>query len=131
MAKIELRGGPELNRALEELGNTIARRLGKNAVRAGARVIANGAKARAPVGKTGKLKKSIRVFDGPDRGTERSAYAGSRLFYAYWVEHGTAHSPARSFLRASADEGAQDAVDRMTENLAYGIERETQKYRGK
>jgi hypothetical protein len=48
-AKLELRGGPQLHAALEELGNSIARRLAKNATRAGARVIANAAKQRVPV----------------------------------------------------------------------------------
>lgn len=128
--KLTLTGGPELDAALHELGGKIAGRLGTNAVRAGARVIANVAKARAPRG-TGALKKSIRMFDERDDrfGTTRTAYAGTRLFYGYWVEFGTAHSPARSFLRSASDEAAQDALNKLVDNLGSGIERETAKYR--
>jgi HK97 gp10 family phage protein len=130
--KITFSGGPQLEAALRDLGSKAAGRLGTNAVRSGARVIANAAKATAPV-RTGELKKSIRMFDERSQtgGTERTAYAGTRLFYAYWVEFGTAHSPAQSFLRTAADTAWQDAVDKMKENLAQGIERETAKYKGR
>jgi HK97 gp10 family phage protein len=118
MAKTEIKmtGGPELERALRELGGNIAGRLGGNAVRAGARVIANEAKQRVPV-RTG--------------GTVRQAWVGTRLFYSWFVEFGTSKQPPQPFLRPARDEGAQKAVDKIVENLSAGIERETQKYRGK
>lgn len=131
--KIDLKmfGGPELERALKELGGQIAGRLGENAVRAGARVIATEARARAPVN-TGKLKRSIRAFqDTERRGGERTAYAGSRLFYARFIEFGTRFIAARSFLRDALDTAGQKAVDKMVENLRGGIERETAKHRAK
>jgi HK97 gp10 family phage protein len=129
---LKMTGGPELEVALKELGGKTAGRLGTNAVRAGARVIVNAAKAKVPV-RTGALKKSLRTFDELSQrgGTERTAYAGTRLFYGYLVEFGTSRAPARSFLRAAGDDAAQDAIDKMKENLAAGIERETAKYRGK
>jgi HK97 gp10 family phage protein len=134
MAKTEIKmtGGPELERALRELGGNIAGRLGGNAVRAGARVIANEAKQRVPV-RTGALRKSIRVFtERADRGgTVRQAWVGTRLFYSWFVEFGTSKQPPQPFLRPARDEGAQKAVDKIVENLSAGIERETQKYRGK
>lgn len=127
-------GGAQLEKALRGLGNEIAGRLGLNATRAGARVIANGAKVNAPV-RTGDLRDSIRTFDDRDTnragGRERTVFIGSRLFYAYFVEVGTLHVPARSFLRKAIDERANDAVDQLSQNLGNGIEREAAKYRGR
>ena len=133
VTRVVLTGGPALDAALKELGGKVAGRLGTNAVRAGARVIAKNAKARAPVGATGELKKSIRMFDEPANrgGTTRTAYAGTRLFYGYFVEYGVAHAPAQPFLRPAADEASGEAMDKLKENLAAGIERETAKHRGK
>lgn len=133
-SSLTVKGGRELEAALVDLGNQAAGRLGINATRAGARVIASSAKQKAPV-RTGALKNSIRVFDdrelNREQGSRRAAGAGSRLFYAPLVEFGTAHVPARSFLRAAVDESAQEALDRLAENLGAGIERETAKYRGR
>lgn len=134
MANLKISGGPELEAALRELGNKIAGRLGINAVRAGARVIAATARAKVPV-RTGRLKKSLRIFDDRElsrlRGSERAAYAGTREPYGHLVEFGTAHSAAKPFLRPALDEAGQAAIDRMTDNLASGIERETAKYKGR
>ncbi|HKX36646.1 MAG TPA: HK97-gp10 family putative phage morphogenesis protein [Rhizorhapis sp.] len=134
MANVKISGGPELEAALTELGGKIAGRLGTNAVRAGARVIAAAARQKVPV-RTGRLKKSIRIFDDRElslaKGSERAAYAGTREPYAHLVEFGTAHSAAKPFLRPALDESAQDALDKLTDNLAGGIERETAKYRGR
>lgn len=131
---LKFSGGPELERALKDLGSEVAGRLGTNAVRAGARVIAASARTKAPVA-TGNLKKSIRVFDDVEvkraGGSERTAYAGTRIFYARFVEFGTRFVPARSFLRSALDESAQESVDKLADNLANGIERETAKYRGR
>lgn len=127
---VNFTGGRELERALRGLGNEVAGRLGLNATRAGARVIANSAKRRVPV-VTGALRDSIRTFDDVKEnragGRERTVFIGSRLFYGYWVEFGTAHSPARSFLRAARDNQANEAVDRLAQNLGNGIEREAAK----
>ena len=133
-AEIKFTGGPELERALLDLGHAIAGRLGVNAVRAGARVIAASARRKVPV-RTGALKASIRIFDdrelNREQGNQRAAGAGSRLFYAPLVEFGTAHMAAQPFLRPAMDESAREAVDKMRDNLANGIERETAKYRGR
>ena len=127
MTKLTMTGGPELERALKELGGQIAGRLGANAARAGGREIVKAAKARAPV-KTGRLKGSIRVFSGTKRqGSTIEIAVGSDVFYARLLEFGTAHIPAKSFLRAAADEQGQQAVDKMAKNLRDGVEREATK----
>lgn len=133
-AQIKFTGGAELARALKGLGSEVAGRLGSNAVRVGARTMAKAAKDKAPV-RTGALRDSIRDFSDPDvnrrGGRERTAWVGSRLFYAYWVEYGTAHTPARSFLRSAFDTNNQETFDKMVQNLGQGIEREAAKYKGR
>ena len=132
---VTITGGPALSAALRDLGSKVAGRLGTNAVRAGARVIAASARQKAPVGATGELRKSIRVLDDRElnraQTSERAAGVGSRLFYARFVEFGTIHVRPRSFLRSAVDESAQDALDKLMENLGSGIERETAKYGGR
>ena len=132
MAKISLKGAPELEAALKQLGGAVAGRLGENAVRAGARVIAAQAKSTARwTDRTGTLRKSIRAFSDPasrqSGGTQRTAYAGSRDFRARFFEFGTVKMAARPFLRPALDTGGQAAVDKMVENLGRGIEREVKK----
>lgn len=130
-ADLKITGAAELERALKQLGTDIAGRLGQNAVRAGAREFVNEAKQRVPV-RTGALRASIREFTLAERRQyERTAWVGSRLFYARFVELGTAHAPARSFLRAARDESGQAVVDKLTNNLGRGIDRETAKYGGR
>jgi HK97 gp10 family phage protein len=130
-AKVTFRGQRELERALRDLSQAVSRRLARNAVLSGARVIASATKARAPVGEDGLLKRSIRTFEDRTEnssGTKRMAYAGTRLYYAYWVEYGTVHMSAQPFLRPAIDENFTEISNRMGENLASGFERETAKY---
>jgi HK97 gp10 family phage protein len=130
---LKFSGGPELERALRELGNEVAGRLGLNAVRAGARVIAADAKRHAPR-RTGEYAKSIRTFDDRQlnrlKGRERTAYAGTRDFRGVFLEFGTVKMAARPHFRPAID-SPQQAIDKMKENLGRGIERETAKYRGR
>ena len=134
MATLKMTGGPTLERALRELGGQIAGRLGQNSVNAGARVIAAGAKRRAPK-RTGRYAKTIRTFTDPAErrsgGSTRSAYAGTRDPLGHLLEFGTVHMAARAHFRPALDEDAQEAVDKLADNLGKGITRETAKYRGK
>jgi len=123
-------GEKDLELALKRLGGGVAGRLGANAVRAGARVIVNRAKQNAPVD-SGALRKSIRVFTdrGEARlgGSTRTAYVGTRLFYGWFLEFGTQHIAAQPFLRPALDEAAQEAVNKLADNLGKGIIREVSK----
>lgn len=89
----KITGGKELQAALKQLPAKFQKRIEKNALRAGARVIAKEAKTRVPVD-TGALKKSIRVVTGKTREGARvyvTAGAGGKhdAFYAHMVEFGT------------------------------------------
>lgn len=74
---IGVRGGAEIARALEEFGANIERNMMRGALRDGAQVIQNDAKARVPQD-TGALRESIRVRTGR-KGAKVYAYvvAGS------------------------------------------------------
>lgn len=56
----ELQGGPQLERALHELPPRIGKRVINQALRAGAKVVAEGARQLVPV-QSGRLKRSIKV----------------------------------------------------------------------
>ena len=123
-ATVRIRGLPELKVELSRLSAAVAGRLSRNAAMAGARVVARHAKLLAPVGETGDLRRSIRAHRDPDwrQSGRRTALAGSRLFYSRFVELGTSRMPARSFLRAAADEAAGEVRSKIEENLSRGIE---------
>jgi HK97 gp10 family phage protein len=131
-AKLTLTGGPQLEKALKDLGSAVAGRLGENAVRAGARQLATIARRNASwVDRTGTTRKSIKAFSDPNSrrsgGSQRIAYAGSRYFVARFFELGTSKMPAKPFLRPALDVGGQQAVDKLIENLGRGIDREVAK----
>lgn len=120
-------GGKEIEARLRDLGGKVAGRLGGNAACAGARLLAREAKARAPV-RTGALRDSITTRGERSRGgTVRQAHVVVGVRYGLIVEVGTAHQPARSYLRKAADEEGQAVVDQAGKNLWTGINRETAK----
>jgi HK97 gp10 family phage protein len=98
---VSTRGIDELRRELGKLSAAVAGRLARNAALAGATVAARHAKLLAPVGESGDVRRSIRAMRDPNwrQSGERTALAGSKLFYAKFQELGTARQPARPFLR--------------------------------
>lgn len=87
---INITGGRELALALKELPDKLHRSIMRKAMRAGARVIADEAKAKVPV-QFGDLKRSVRVSTDSKRGevTARAIAGNKKAFYANWVEFGT------------------------------------------
>jgi HK97 gp10 family phage protein len=91
MADLIITGGKELAEFLKTLPQKLERNVMRSALAAGARVIANEAKANAPA-KSKRLIKSIRVSTDARKGVIE-AYAkagGKKAFYANFVEFGTA-----------------------------------------
>lgn len=124
-----VRGLEELKQELASLSAAVAGRLSRNAAMAGARVVARHAKTLVPV-ETGALRASIKAMRDPNWRTQtgqKVALAGSKLFYARFIELGTAHQPARSFLRTAADSAAGEIRAKIEENLSRGIDREIAK----
>ena len=87
MAEIEVEGLKELDRALAEFPLKLQRRILNKAMAAGARIIANEVKARAPV-KTGAIKRNV----GYKRGDRRYNEPGMAGRHIVGVQHGKVRS---------------------------------------
>lgn len=133
MATSNILGLEAVLKQLDELPKRLSKNIMRGALRAGANVIANEARALVPVDK-GQLKASIRVSDGFRQGTGvpyATISAGSRYdvykgkgrktslsyktvdasgkityhaaYYASFVEYGTAFMGSRPFMRPAFD----------------------------
>lgn len=91
---LNIKGGAELQRALQGVPVKLERKILRGALRAAAKVIEAEAKRRVPV-RTGRLRDSIRVSAGAKKNGRVWAHvkAGGgrkgRAFYAHFVEFGT------------------------------------------
>jgi HK97 gp10 family phage protein len=158
MAELQhVAGLKELQAALKELPQCIARNVLRGAVAAGAAVIRTEAKARAPVSTgdaraghspPGTLKraiyqKQIRELSSP---VKQTFYVGVRrgkqyrhqgkkgklsrdAYYAKFVEFGTAKMAARPFMRPAFEAKKGAAVQAIQEYLARRIPQEVDKLR--
>jgi HK97 gp10 family phage protein len=125
--KFTLTGVAELDRALKELGPRVATNVSGRALRAMAKPIVQRARELVPVGETGRLKESITTKLHRVRPGQRTIDIGFKRptsRRAHLTEYGTAHSPARPFLRPALDEKGPDALAEMGRVLGEGIERE-------
>jgi len=127
----------KLNRKLKTLESKVEKKLTRQALRAGARVIAKEAKLRAPVD-TGTLRSKIKVWAlkrsrtriGVLVGTSAKDYTGNQ-FYGAFAEYGTKDIPAKPYLGPAADAKGSEAAKVVEKTLAEGIEREINKLKGK
>ena len=115
---VTLHGAPQLKAQFAKLGEAVAGPKVKAALRAGALVIANDAKARAPV-RTGTLRRSIGIEDGPG---PYEVSIGTDLEYAPYVEFGTYKMAARPYLRPAFDENVGAARQEIADVLAQLLE---------
>jgi len=127
----------KLNKKLKQLESKLEKKIIRQALRAGAKVVAKEAKQLAPVD-TGELKSKIKVWAlkrsrkkiGVLVGTSAKEYTGDQ-FYAAFIEYGTKDMPAKPFLGPAAEAKGPEAATVVEKTLAEGIERETNKLRGK
>lgn len=93
MADFEIKGGAELEAALRDLPVKLEKNVLRGALRAGAKTFLDEAKLRVPV-QSGKLRDSLRistrVLQGKVMATVTAGGGRSAVFYAHFVEHGTA-----------------------------------------
>jgi len=131
-------GVAKFDRKLKALETRLQRKVVRQALRAGARVIAAEAKANAPVGKTGALKDSIRVWAlkrsrrriGVKVGSSIHAYKGDQ-FYGAFLEFGTSKMDPKPWLAPAIEAKKGEATRIVDQTLAAGIEREIKALRGK
>lgn len=128
-AYARLEGAQDVMRALQNFSDEALRERLMEAVKAGAEVVAEDARARAPV-RTGRLKASIKTrvpkkgltakveADYPAGGKVRKTStkkqkAGSREYYAFAVEYGTRKMPAQPFMAPALAAKAPQVMMRM------------------
>jgi HK97 gp10 family phage protein len=135
---VKVDGLRALGERMKGLSDDVNNRIARAATAAGAVVIRDAAKRKAPV-RTGNLQKNIVVKRLPKgeatltsehivtvrRGklTKKQRAAGLvDAFYATFVEYGTARAAAQPFLRPAYDENKEKAVqaikDRISQRLA-------------
>lgn len=127
----------KLNRKLKTLEAKVEKKITRQALRAGAKVIAKEAKARAPVD-TGMLRSKIKVWAlkrsrkriGVLVGTSAKEYTGDQ-FYGAFVEYGTSKMAAKPWLGPAAEAKGPEAAKIVEQTIATGIDREINKLKGK
>lgn len=132
--RMQILGAREVSKILKQLPEKTAQRVVENALRAGARIIRDEAKARVPV-KTGRLQESIVVRTSKGRGRSKRRDVGV-IFVgfekphsqrAHLTEYGTRHSRAFPFMRPALDSKGPEAVKRIGKLMGKGVEREANK----
>ena len=144
----KLEGMPSLLKKLEALPMKISKRILGRAVGAGARYIRDEAKRLCPV-KSGELRKSIKAKKKRTLLLRQKYHVATSSRIAHLVEFGTAPhpiparsrgilrirgrfaggsvmhpgSPPRSFLRRAMEEGAPEAIRRITESLRRNLKK--------
>lgn len=148
-ASTEVKGLRELNEALKELPDRVAKNVLRGATAAGAAVIRKETKAKAPVyhgdvakghPPPGTLKRAVYQKQISERSTlvQQVFYVGVRTgrsamkkgldaFYWFFVELGTARMAARPFLRPAFEAKKQEAVEAIKAYLAKRIPEEAEK----
>jgi HK97 gp10 family phage protein len=138
-------GIPEVQKAFRELPNTLAKKVIRQALRAGMKVIKNEAVKLAPkksrkskktknLKRTGALRKAIKVravvrkrnVIGIDLKVGDGDFLG-KTFYAAFVEFGTSRMPAHPFMRPAFESKKSEASAIIKQLILEGIEREAKK----
>ena len=148
MSKLmKLEGAKELDRALTRLGRKVGGKIGRKALRAGAKPILANAKSRAPKGKKGFIPPSLKLKAG--KRSRKKNYVNiviqtakgwfkGKEFYAAFVEFGhflgsrklgSARKwvPPQPFVRPAFDSKGKQAVRIIMRELRQGIESEAKR----
>jgi len=122
--RVKIRAHDVHNALLRKASRRALRGVSRRAVRQGLEMIAEEARRLAPVD-TGALRESIHVEMSPG-GTNGEVVVGTSggpEYYAMFVEFGTAHMPARPFLRPAAD-AVRDRIQRqLAKSVADAVTR--------
>lgn len=157
MSTFGIKGLAELEKALEQFPDRVARNILAGAVRAGAVVIQkearnkvkdsgqdhwlysrrtekmkrDGTHYKAILIKSGSLRKGIKVRLAPRKSRERPieywVYVSKKLWYWRFVEFGSSKMSAKSFMRPAFESEKKKAVEAIKEYLAARIDKEASK----
>lgn len=118
-----------LLKKLKTLEPKIAKKVLRQSLRAGAKIIQTAAKAKAPV-KSGQLRKAIKVRAqkrtrrgtiGVNVSVGEKDFAGE-VFYGSFIEFGSSKMPARPFMKPAFQENKAAALQVIQDGIAAGIE---------
>jgi len=132
-ASVRISGLKEVAANLRKLDLRVERKLGMQALRAGAKIIVKQARENAPT-KTGRLKRAIGVMAikdkgkielqvGVKRGKKRSDLKGA--WYAHFLEFGTITRAAHPFITPAVESTQKEVVEKVKEEIHQLIERES------
>ena len=140
-ATFEFKGGRDIEKALAELGQPRdLRRIGKAALRRGAKPMADRAKELSPkderdlersikVGEPIKAYRvrtpeSVAIFIGIDESEDKNAKGRPRLrFYAEAQELGLKNMKAQPYMRPALDETSQETIDQVGKELWVAMDK--------
>lgn len=143
MRTIKITGARAIQRALDELPKRLAKKVIRQALRAGAKVIQPAAKAEAPE-KTGQTRRAIKVRAGKSRKKNvislgviigKGSYQGETFYGAFqnfgWKtgKRGSSNRtqvPGKHFMEKALAEKGVAARDVAEDVILAGIEREAQ-----
>lgn len=129
---VKFEGGQELEKKLKELPAKTARRDGGNALKAGAKVIVDLARATVAVSDIDHPHIRDNIVVSLQRAANdavRTCLIGFRKvvsFRAHFLEFGTSKMPAQPFMRPAIEMGGAEAINKIGETLWDAIERETE-----
>ena len=117
---MEIKGLRELDRELRKLSRKAQRQTVTRALREAAKPMLAEARAKAPVGSTGKLKRGIVIRAVPrlPKGNFGVMVGVKKeVFYARFLEFGTRRMAPKPFLRPSYEQGKNKAVGDIAKRL--------------
>lgn len=134
---VTIRGIKEVRRAFRALPDRLAKKVIRQSLRAGLKLVKEQAVRNAPKGEHGAIKKGIKVraFAKRKRGLiGLEVRVGDRdfvgkTFYAAMVEYGTVKQPAQGYMRRAFDSRGREALNLAISLIRQGIEREAKALR--
>lgn len=136
VASLTITGTKQLERKLKQLEPKVAKKVIRQSLRAGAKIIHTAAKAEAPK-RTGVLRKSLKVRAA--RRNRRGTYAvmvtsgeagnmfTGKAFYGAFIHWGTKFITSNPFIKRVYAQKEQEARSVVLKSMAEGIEREARK----
>jgi len=120
----DVKGLKALDIELDKLDRKSRGKIVNKAIRAGAKIILEEAKERAPEDE-GTLKKSLGIAAKKTKGSDKQVLILARkgknqkydAFYSHMVEFGTSHSAAKPFLGPAARDKAEEAIKKVGDVL--------------
>lgn len=126
MASFELKNTKQLMRLLKTVDSKIAKKIMRQAVRAGSKLILDEVRATVPRD-TGALRKALKIKTFRSRkairmlvGSAEKDFTGKH-YYGSFIEYGTSKMPAKPYLRPAFDRKENAAAMAITEKVRSGL----------